>query len=70
MKTSIAFLIGIVSVGSAIGFVEPGIFEDIASYFRIGASKGSGKISFPVIIILLATGIIGVLGIRRRGKKS
>jgi hypothetical protein len=29
----------------------------------------AGKIPWPAFMILLATGIIGILGIRRRGKK-
>ena len=70
MKTSIAFIVGIIMICGFIVFVEASIFEDIASYLTNSASKGSGQISFPAIMILLAAGIIGVLGIRRRGKKS
>lgn len=57
-------------VGGVFGMAEAGIFKSIASYFIDSATGGSGQISFPAIMILLATGIVGVLGIRRRGKKS
>jgi len=70
MKTRIAFLIAIVEVYGFIGVAEAGIFKDIMAQLKIGVSKGSGQIPWPALIILLATGIIGILGIRRRGKKS
>ena len=57
-------------VGGVFGLAEAGTFKNIASYIIDTASKGSGQISFPSIMILLATGIVGVLGIRRREKKS
>jgi hypothetical protein len=70
MKTLIAFLFSIVAVYGVIGFAEAGIFTDIIAHFKTNTSMGGGKIPWPVFMILLATGIIGILGIRRRGKKS
>ncbi|MGD8470860.1 MAG: hypothetical protein PVJ54_00570 [Desulfobacterales bacterium] len=42
---------------------------DIIAYIETNTPMGAGKISGPPFMILLATGIIGILGIRRRGKR-
>lgn len=69
MKTLIAFLFAIVVVYGFIGLAEAGIFTGIIAHLKITASNGPGQIPWPAIMILLATGIIGILGIRRRGNK-
>ncbi|MDH3828718.1 MAG: hypothetical protein OET21_14950 [Desulfobacterales bacterium] len=69
MKTLIAFLFSTVAVYGFIGLAEEGIFTDIIAHLKTYTSTGAGKIPWPAFMILLATGIIGILGIRRRGKK-
>jgi hypothetical protein len=70
MKTLIAFLFSSVAVYGFIGLAEAGIFTDIFAHLKTNTSMGAGKIPWTTFMILLATGIIGILGIRRRGKKS
>jgi hypothetical protein len=67
MKTLIAFLFSTVAVYGFIGLAEAGIFTNIIAYLKINTSIGAGKIPLPAFMILLVTGIIGILGIRRRG---
>jgi hypothetical protein len=69
-KTLIAFLISAVAVYGFIGLAEAGTFTDIITHLKTYTSMDAGKISWPAFMILLATGIVGILGIRRRGKKS
>ena len=69
-KTLITFLFSAVAVYGFIGLVEAGIFTDIIVHLKTYTSMDAGKIPWPAFMILLATGIIGILGIRRRGKKS
>jgi hypothetical protein len=69
-KTLIAFLFSTVTVYGVIGMAEAGIFRDFIVHLKTTTSMGAGKIPWPAFMILLATGIIGLLGIRRRGKKS
>ena len=69
-KALIAFLFFTVAVYGFIGLAEAGIFTDIIAYLKTSTFLGAGKIPWPAFMILLATGIIGILGIRRRGKKS
>ena len=69
MKTLIAFLISTAAVYGFIGLAEAGIFTDIIAHLKPHTSIGAGKIPWPAFMLLLATGIIGILGIRRRGKK-
>ena len=68
-KTLIAFLFSFAAVYGFIGLAEADIFNDIIAYLKTSTSLGAGKIPWPAFMILLATGIIGILGIRRRGKK-
>jgi hypothetical protein len=69
MKTLIAFLFSTVAVCGFIGLAEAGISTDIIAHLKTYLSMGAGKIPGSAFMILLATGIIGILGIRRRGKK-
>jgi len=69
MKPLIAFLLAVTAVFGFVGSAEASIFADLFAYLKINALKGAGQIPWPAIMILLATGIIGILGIRRRGKK-
>jgi hypothetical protein len=69
MKTVFAFLFTIVAISGFIGFAEAGTFTDIIAYLKANTPMGAGRIPWPAVMILLATGIIGILGIRRRGKK-
>jgi hypothetical protein len=48
---------------------EVGIFTDIIAHLKTYPTMGAGTIPWPAFMILLVTGIIGILGIRRRGKK-
>jgi anaerobic C4-dicarboxylate transporter len=70
MKTLLACLFAIVAVYGFIGLAEAGLFESIISQFKSNVSNGAGQIPWTAVLILLATGIIGFLGIRRKGKKS
>ena len=69
MRTIIAFLFAIVVVYDFIGLAEAGVFESIIIQFKDNASNGAGQIPWTAVLILLATGIIGFLGIRRKRKK-
>jgi hypothetical protein len=69
MKTLFAFLFIIVSAFSFIGFAEAGTFTDIIAFIKTNTPMRAGNIPWPALMILLATGIIGILGIRRKGKK-
>jgi hypothetical protein len=69
MKTLLAFLFTVVVVCVFIGFAEAGILTDIITYIKTNVPLSAGKIPWPAFMILLATGVIGILGIRRRGKK-
>ena len=70
MKTIIAFLLAILAVYGFIGLAEAGIFESIINQFKNNVSNGVGQIPWTAALILLAAGIIGFLGIRRKEKKS
>ena len=67
MKTLFAFLFTVVAVCGFIEFAEAGIFTDMIMYIKTNVPMGAGKIPWSAFMILLATGIIGILGIRRRG---
>jgi len=69
MKTLLAFLFTVVAVCGFIGFAEADILTDIITYIKTKTPMSAGKIPWPAFMILLATGIIGILGIRRRRKK-
>ena len=70
MKTLIAFLFAIFATYGFIGLAEADIFESILSQLKMSVSSRGGQIPWTAVLILLATGIIGFLGIRRKGKKS
>jgi hypothetical protein len=42
---------------------------DIIAYIKTNAPMGAGKITWPACMIVLACGISGIPGIRRRGKR-
>jgi polyferredoxin len=67
MKILSAFLFTVVAVCGFIAFAEAGIFTDIITYIKTNVPMAAGKIPWSAFMILLATGIIGILGIRRRG---
>ena len=67
MKILFAFLFTVAAVWGFIGLAEAGILTDIITYIKTNMPMGTGKIPWPAFMILLATGIIGILGIRRRG---
>ena len=69
MKTIIAFFFAILTVYGFIGLSEAGIFDSILIQLKNSFSNGAGQIPWTAVLILLATGIIGFLGIRRKGKK-
>jgi hypothetical protein len=69
MKILIALLFSTTAVCGFIGLTQAGIFTDVIAHFKTYTSMGAGNIPWPAFMILLATGIIGILGIRRRGKK-
>jgi hypothetical protein len=69
MKTIIAFLLSILTVYGVIGLAEAGIFNSILIQLKNNLSNSAGQIPWTAVLILLATGIIGFLGIRRKGKK-
>ena len=70
MKVLFALLFTVAAVCGFIGLAQAGIFTDIITYIKTNMPMGAGKIPWPAFMILLATGIVGILGIRRRGKKS
>jgi len=67
MKILFALLCTVVAVCGFIKFAEAGIFTDIITYIKTNVPMAAGKIPWSAFMILLATGIIGILGIRRRG---
>ena len=70
MKTLIVSIFSISAVIVLAGMAKAGVFTGIIAHFNTSFSMDSGSIPWTAFIILLATGIIGILGIRRRGKKS
>ena len=69
MKKFWAFLFTVGCVYSFIGLAEAGTIKDIIAYIKTNTPVGAAKIPWPAFMILLATGIIGILGIRRKGKR-
>jgi hypothetical protein len=69
MKKFFVFLFIFVCVYSFTGLAEAGSFTDIIAHIKANTPMGAGKIPWPAFMILLATGIIGILGIRRKGKR-
>jgi len=70
MKSLVASLLAIAFVYTVIGLAEAGIFVKILTHLKSTGSGGPGQIAWPTFMILLAAGLIGILGIRRKGKKS
>lgn len=50
-----------------IGMAEAGIFSNLITHFKHNGLMGPGQIPLPAFMFLLAIGIIGFLGIRRKG---
>jgi hypothetical protein len=69
MKKFFALLFTIAAVVIYSEFAEAGTFMDIIAYIKTKTPMSEGNIPWPALMILLATGIIGILGIRRSGKK-
>ena len=67
MKLSIAAILAAVLIYGFIGLAEAEIFIDIITHFKQNGLMGSGQIPLPTFMFLLAIGIIGFLGIRRKG---
>ena len=61
MKKFSAFLITVGCVCSFIGLAEAGTFTDIITYIKTNTPVSAAKIPWPAFMILLATGIIGIL---------
>ena len=70
MKTILAFLFAIFTVYGFIGLAEADVLENMFIQLKNNVSNGAGQIPWTAVLVLLATGIIGFLGIRRKGKKS
>ncbi|MBW2472724.1 MAG: hypothetical protein JRE18_11660 [Deltaproteobacteria bacterium] len=67
MKILIVSIFSISAIVALAGMAKAGIFTDIIAHFNTSFSMDSGSIPWPAFIILLATGIIGILGIRSKG---
>ena len=67
MKIAIAFILTAASIYGFIGLAEAGVFTSIITHLKNTGIIGPGQIPLPVLIVLLAIGIIGFLGIRRKG---
>jgi len=49
------------------GLAEAGVFTDIITHFKQNGLMGPGRIPLSAFMFLLAIGVIGFLGIRRKG---
>ncbi|MGD8944910.1 MAG: hypothetical protein PVJ37_16710 [Desulfobacterales bacterium] len=67
MKLSIAAILAAVLIYTFIGLAEAGVFTNIITLFKQNGLMGKGQIPLPAFMYLLAIGIIGFLGIRRKG---
>ena len=67
MRIFFAATMAAVLIYGFIGLAEAGVFTDIITHFRQNGLMGPGKIPLPAFMFLLAIGIIGFLGIRRKG---
>ena len=67
MKLLAAAILTAVLIYGFIGLAEAGIFTDIITHFKLNGLMGPGQIPLPTFMFLLAIGIIGFLGIRRKG---
>ena len=70
MKIFIAFASALAAVYVVIGLAEISAVNNFFSHLKQYATSGPGQIPWPAIMILLAIGVIGFLGIRRRRKKT
>jgi hypothetical protein len=67
MKLFFASTLAAVLIYGFIGLAEAGVFTDIITHLKINGQLGPGQIPLPAFMFLLAIGIIGILGIRRKG---
>jgi hypothetical protein len=67
MKIIAAFTLIAVAIYGFFGLAEAGIFSDIITHFKKSNIMDKGQIPLPALMFLLAIGIIGFLGIRRKG---
>jgi hypothetical protein len=67
MKIIVAFILIAVAIYGFFGLAEAGIFSNIITHFQNNSVIGKGQIPFPALMFLLAIGIIGFIGIRRKG---
>lgn len=67
MKLFVAAILAAVLIYGFIGLAEAGVFTDIITHFKQNGLMSPGKIPLPAFMFLLAIGIIGFLGIRRKG---
>ena len=67
MKILFASIFAAVSIAIFIGLAEAGVFTDIITHLKNNGITGPGQIPLPAFMFLLGIGIIGILGIRRKG---
>jgi hypothetical protein len=70
MKKRLAFLIAIATACAFAGVAEAGTFTEVIARLKINALEGSGQIPWPAFFMQLSAVIIGILVIRKSGKKS
>ena len=66
MKILIAIVLSAVLIYGFIGLAEAGILTDIITHLKHNGITVPGQIPFSVLMFLVAIGIIGFLGIRRK----
>ena len=67
MKIFLAIVLAAVSIYAFIGLAEAEVLTELITHLTNGAITGPGQIPLTVFMFLLAIGIIGFLGIRRKG---
>ncbi|NIW00326.1 hypothetical protein GWN26_14875 [Candidatus Saccharibacteria bacterium] len=67
MKLFIAAILVAILIYGFIGLAEAGVLTSIITQLKQNGIMGPGQIPLPTFMFLLAIGIIGFLGIRRKG---
>ncbi len=67
MRIFIAAMLTAVLIYGFFGLAEAGVFTDIITHFKQNGLRGPGQIPLPAFMFLFAIGVIGFLGIRRKG---
>ena len=67
MRIFIAAMLTAVLIYGFFGLAEAGVFTDIITHFKQNGLRGPSQIPLPAFMFLLAIGVIGFLGIRRKG---